>query len=79
MARPAQRTADAAQTVRGGGTIDDDVRRRLADLLEVCSRTAIYEALNVHVRDKNAALSDEITRAGEPRTQPARPPRDWLQ
>jgi hypothetical protein len=75
MARQAERTAGAAQTVRGGGTIDDDdVRRWLADLLEVCSRTAIDEALKVHVRDKIAALSDEITRAGTPRpNRPAHP------
>jgi hypothetical protein len=63
--------------VRGGGTIDDDdVRRRLADLLEVCSQTALYEALNVRVRDKIAALSNEITRAGNPGPdEPARPAR----
>lgn len=37
-ARQAGWAGEAAQLVRGDGVIDDDVRRRLADLLDVCAR-----------------------------------------
>jgi hypothetical protein len=77
-ARQAERVAEAAGIVRGAGTINDDVRRRLADLLEVCARTAQYEALNVHVQDKVAALSDELRRAQQPQTPRACPPGDSI-
>ena len=71
MARQAERIAAAGEIVRRGGVLDDHVRRRLADLLEVCGRPALRETLHVHVGDKVTALSDAIAKAQEPRT-PAR-------
>lgn len=73
LARQAERSLDAAEVVRGGGVLDDDVRRRLADLLEVCGNRELREGMHTHVRDKVGALTDAIDRAQAPRTTPSPP------
>ena len=67
LARQAERTTQAAELVRAGAELDEDARRRLADLLDLAGQAAVREGLNVHVNDRLGGLTDAILRAQEPR------------
>ncbi|WP_157647345.1 hypothetical protein [Actinomycetospora chiangmaiensis] len=66
LARQAERTRRAAEALREGDELDEDARRRIIEMLAVCGRPEIYEALNVHVQDRVGSLTDAILRARSP-------------
>jgi hypothetical protein len=66
LARQAERTRRAAEALREGDELDDDARRRIVEMLAVCGRPEIYEALNVHVQDRVGSLADAVLRARAP-------------
>ncbi|MDL5159611.1 hypothetical protein [Actinomycetospora termitidis] len=66
LARQAERTRRAAEALREGDELDADGRRRIIELLAVCGRPEIYEALNVHVQDRVGSLTDSVLRARSP-------------
>ncbi|MEJ2866501.1 hypothetical protein WCD74_01905 [Actinomycetospora sp. OC33-EN08] len=66
LARQAERTRRAAEALREGDELDQDGRRRIIELLAVCGRPEIYEALNVHVQDRVGSLTDSVLRARAP-------------
>ncbi|HEY2223259.1 hypothetical protein [Actinomycetospora sp.] len=74
LTRQAERTAEVAQSVRDGAVLDDECRRRLADLLDIAGRADIRIGLTTHLNDKLAALTDAIDQAQRPATPPMAPP-----
>jgi hypothetical protein len=66
LARQAERTRRAAEALREGDELDEDARRRVIEMLAVCGRPEIYEALNVHVQDRVGSLTDSVLRARSP-------------
>ncbi|WP_433802816.1 hypothetical protein [Actinomycetospora sp. CA-084318] len=66
LARQAERTRRAAEALREGDELDEDARRRVIEMLAVCGRPEIYEALNVHVQDRVGSVTDAILRARAP-------------
>lgn len=54
--------------------LDQECRRRLADLLDIAGRADIRVALATHLNDKLAASTNAIDQAQRPATPPLRSP-----
>ena len=74
LTRQAETTAKVAQAVRNGAVLDDECRRRLADLLDIAGRADIRIGLTTHLNDKLAALTNAIDQAQRPPTPPLHSP-----
>ena len=74
LTRQAESTAEVATSVRDGAVLDDECRRRLADLLDIAGRADIRIGLTTHLNDKLAALTNAIRDAQEPAAPPLRSP-----
>lgn len=53
LIRQAEATVEVAQAVRGGAVLDDECRRRLADLLDIAGRADIRIALTTHLNSRS--------------------------
>lgn len=67
--------AEVARAVRDGAVIDEECRRRLADLLDIAGRADVRIGLTTHLNDKLAALTNAIDQAQRPATPPLRAPK----
>jgi hypothetical protein len=74
LTRQAETTAEVARAVRDGAVLDDECRRRLADLLDIAGRADVRIGLTTHLNDKLAALTNAIDQAQRPATPPLRSP-----
>ena len=72
LIRQAETTAEVPQAVRDGAVLDDECRRRLADLLDIAGRAEVRIGLTTHLNDKLAALTNAMDEAQRPATAPLR-------